>query len=49
VRLETDTFNTGSCAFYLARGYSEAGHYPDEEWDSGLTTVLFIKRLDQHP
>lgn len=47
VRLETDTFNTGSCAFYRARGYAEAGRYPDEEWDSGLTTVLFVKKLDQ--
>lgn len=45
-RLETDTFNTGSQAFYLARGYSEADRYPDEEWDSGLTTILFVKTLD---
>lgn len=46
VRLETDTFNTASQAFYTARGYREAGRYPDEEWNSGLTTILFIKPLD---
>ena len=45
VRLETDTFNTASQAFYAARGYREAGRYPDEEWNSGLTTILFVKRL----
>tara|TARA_R110001599_G_scaffold16562_1_gene67094 strand:+ start:302 stop:784 length:483 start_codon:yes stop_codon:yes gene_type:complete len=44
-RLETDTFNTASQAFYAARGYVEAGRYPDEEWDSGLTTLLLEKRL----
>lgn len=43
VRLETDTFNAASQAFYVARGYREAGRYPDEEWNSGLTTVLFVK------
>ena len=37
-RLETDTFNTRSQAFYAARGYREAVRYPDTEWDSGLTT-----------
>ena len=41
-RLETDTFNTRSQAFYAARGYREAGRYPDEEWNSGLTTVLLV-------
>jgi ribosomal protein S18 acetylase RimI-like enzyme len=45
-RLETDTFNQRSQAFYRARGYEEAGRYPDEEWNSGLTTLLLIKRLD---
>ena len=45
VRLETDTFNTRSQAFYAARGYVEAGRYPDEEWDSGLTTILLVKAL----
>jgi ribosomal protein S18 acetylase RimI-like enzyme len=45
-RLETDTFNTASRAFYAARGYVEAGRYPDEEWGSGLTTVLLVKALD---
>lgn len=45
VRLETDMFNEGSRAFYVARGFSEAGRYPDEEWDSDLTTILLIKQL----
>jgi len=44
-RLETDTFNTASQAFYAARGYREAGRYPDEEWNSGLTTLLLVKAL----
>jgi ribosomal protein S18 acetylase RimI-like enzyme len=45
VRLETDTFNARSQAFYAARGYVEAGRYPDEEWFSGLTTLLLVKAL----
>lgn len=45
VRLETDTFNVASQAFYLGRGYHEAGRYPDEEWDSGLTTILYVKAI----
>lgn len=44
-RLETDTFNTRSQAFYAARGYREADRYPDEEWNSGLTTLLLVKEL----
>lgn len=44
-RLETDTFNLRSQAFYAARGYREVGRYPDEEWDSGLTTLLLVKDL----
>jgi ribosomal protein S18 acetylase RimI-like enzyme len=44
-RLETDTFNQRSQAFYAARGYVEAGRYPDEEWNSGLTTLLLVKPL----
>ena len=44
-RLETDTFNMASQAFYAARGYHEAGRYPDEEWNSGLTTILLVKPL----
>ncbi|MDO9222304.1 MAG: GNAT family N-acetyltransferase [Caulobacter sp.] len=44
-RLETDTFNLHSQAFYAARGYVEAGRYPDEEWNSGLTTLLLVKPL----
>jgi ribosomal protein S18 acetylase RimI-like enzyme len=42
-RLETDTFNEQSQSFYKALGYVEMGRYPDEEWQSGLTTVLFEK------
>jgi ribosomal protein S18 acetylase RimI-like enzyme len=45
VRLETDTFNARSRAFYAARGYEEADRYPDQEWDSGLTTLLLVKPL----
>lgn len=44
-RLETDTFNLRSQAFYARRGYREAGRYPDEEWNSGLTTILLVKGL----
>jgi hypothetical protein len=44
-RLETDTFNTRSQAFYAARGYVEADRYPDHEWNSGLTTLLLVKPL----
>ena len=44
-RLETDTFNQRSQAFYAKRGYVEAGRYPDEEWNSGLTTLLLVKPL----
>jgi GNAT superfamily N-acetyltransferase len=44
-RLETDTFNTRSRTFYETRGYVEAARYPDLEWKSGLTTILFVKTL----
>lgn len=44
-RLETDTFNIRSQAFYAKRGYREADRYPDEEWNSGLTTLLLVKPL----
>jgi ribosomal protein S18 acetylase RimI-like enzyme len=44
-RLETDTFNTQSRAFYARQGYAEVATYPDEEWDSGFTTVLLTKAL----
>ena len=44
-RLETDTFNTQSRAFYRKHGYAEVDTYPDEEWDSGFTTVLLVKPL----
>lgn len=43
--LETDTFNTGSQALYLALGYREVARYPDEEWHSGLTTIRYEKTL----
>lgn len=44
-RLETDTFNIASRAFYTAHGYEEREQYPDLEWDSDLTTILMIKSL----
>lgn len=44
-RLQTDTFNKRSRAFYSRLGYAEIDRYPDDEWDSGLTTILFEKRL----
>lgn len=43
--LETDTFNTGSQALYLALGYRETARYPDQEWNSGLTTIRYEKTL----
>lgn len=44
-RLETDTFNTRARNFYAGRGYVEADRYPDQEWASGLTTLLLRKPL----
>lgn len=44
-RLETDTFNLTSQAFYAKRGYIEVDQYLDEEWKSGLTTLLLAKPL----
>ena len=44
-RLETDTFNEQARGFYAACGYIEMAQYPDEEWQSGLTTVLLEKPL----
>ena len=44
-RLETDTFNTASQAFYAKRGYVEIDRYHDMEWNSGLTTILLRKPL----
>lgn len=44
-RLETDTFNARSRAFYDRRGYREADRYPDREWSSGFTTLLLVKAL----
>jgi ribosomal protein S18 acetylase RimI-like enzyme len=48
-RLETDTFNQRSRAFYAKRGYVEAGRYPDSEWNSGITTLLLVKSLTPYP
>lgn len=45
VRLETDSFNKQSQAFYNALGYEEKDRYPDLEWKSDLTTVLFEKKF----
>ncbi len=45
IRLETDTFNTRSRAFYKKHGFDEVKQYPDEEWDSDLTTILLEKPL----
>jgi len=45
VRLETDSFNAVSQAFYKARGYREIDRYPDTEWKSDLTTLLLKKTL----
>lgn len=45
IRLETDTFNTRAQAIYRGLGYQEIARYPDEEWKSGLTTILFVKAL----
>ncbi len=47
VRLETDTFNTRSRAFYAGRGFVEVDRYPDREWNSGLTTLLLSKPLNR--
>lgn len=44
VRLETDTFDDGRRAFYATRDHAEAGRYPDEEWNSGLTTILLLEQ-----
>lgn len=45
VRLETDTFNQAAIGFYERQGYQCEATYPDEEWESGLTTVLMTKLL----
>ncbi|MFJ3261282.1 GNAT family N-acetyltransferase [Pseudomonas sp. NPDC086581] len=45
VRLETDTFNRQACSFYRRHGYHELDRYPDEEWQSGFTTLLMGKSL----
>lgn len=44
-RLETDTFNQISQAFYKKRGFIETDRYPDHEWNSDLVTVLLVKSL----
>lgn len=45
VRLETDSFNRSAIGFYERHGYQCEATYPDEEWESGLTTVLMSKTL----
>ncbi len=45
IRLETDTFNHQARVFYGKHGYAEVDFYPDEEWQSGFTTVLMSKSL----
>ncbi|WP_175206765.1 GNAT family N-acetyltransferase [Achromobacter anxifer] len=44
-RLETDSFNQRSRQFYGKHGYAEIDTYPDEEWDSGFTTILMEKQF----
>ena len=44
-RLETDTFNLPAQTLYKAVGYVEKDRYPDDEWDSGFTTILFEKKF----
>ena len=44
-RLETDTFNQVSQAFYAKRGFIERARYPDTEWRSDLMTILLEKPL----
>lgn len=44
-RLEADTFNVPAQRLYRAIGYVEKNRYPDDEWDSGFTTILFAKPL----
>jgi len=46
-RLETDTFNQISQAFYKKRGFIETDRYPDHEWNSDLVTVLMVKPLSK--
>jgi len=46
-RLETDTFNLQARGFYKKHGFEEVATYPDEEWDSGFTTVEMVKPLKQ--
>ena len=48
-RLETDTFNIPAQRVYKATGYVEKDRYPDDEWDSGFTTVLLAKPLGDRP
>lgn len=43
IRLETDTFNKNSRRFYEKRGYRETERKPDEDWNSGFTTICFEK------
>ena len=45
-RLETDSFNVESRAFYAAHGFREVGARADAEWNSGITTLLLEKPLE---
>jgi ribosomal protein S18 acetylase RimI-like enzyme len=45
-RLETDSFNTVSRAFYADHGYTERGSWPNEEWSGDFLTILLIKDLN---
>lgn len=45
VRLESDTFNRQPRSYYLRHGYHELDCYPDEEWQSGFTTLMIGKPL----
>lgn len=46
-RLETDTFNAQSRAFYEKHGYSEQDRYPDTQWDSGSRRSCSPKRFSR--
>jgi ribosomal protein S18 acetylase RimI-like enzyme len=45
MRLETDTFNTGSRALYATLGFREVERYPDQQYDPRIVTLLLEKPL----
>jgi ribosomal protein S18 acetylase RimI-like enzyme len=47
LRLETDTFNTGSRALYARLGFREVERYPDQEYDAKIVTLLLEKDLQR--